>query len=174
MELETFLKSHITDMPDFPKPGILFRDITTLIADGPALKATTDAFAAHFAGKGITKIVAPEARGFIFGTALGYAMGVGVVLVRKPGKLPRATNAVSYELEYGTDTLHMHADALTADDRVLIIDDVLATGGTAEATVELVQLSGATVGGAAFVIELDFLAGRNRLAPVEVFSLVHY
>ena len=169
MELENFLKSRITDMPDFPKPGILFRDITTLIADGPALKATTDAFAAHFAGKGITKIVAPEARGFIFGTALGYAMGVGVVLVRKPGKLPRATNAVSYELEYGTDTLHMHADALTADDRVLIIDDVPPV-----ATVELVQLSGATVGGAAFVIELDFLAGRNRLTPVEVFSLVHY
>jgi adenine phosphoribosyltransferase len=174
MDLETYLKSHIRDVPDFPAPGIVFRDITTLIGDGPALRATVDAFRARYAGRGITRIVAPESRGFIFGTALGYALGLGVVLVRKPRKLPRATRSVTYELEYGTDTLHMHEDALTAADRVVIIDDVLATGGTAEAVGKLVADSGASVEEMAFVIELDFLSGRKRLSPLSVFSLVHY
>lgn len=175
--LETYLKSVIADVPDFPKPGILFRDITPLLQDPDALQRTIDGLADQLKADGIEfdAIAAVESRGFIFGTALGYKLGKGVILVRKPGKLPRKTEAQSYDLEYGSDTLEVHADACAAGQRVLIIDDLLATGGTAGATVALLGKIGAAVAGLAFIIELDFLGGRDKLpANVPVVSLVHY
>ncbi len=155
----------VVDVPDYPKPGILFKDITPLLADPAAFGAVIDLFAAAARPLAPTQIVAIESRGFIFGGALARALDVGLTIVRKPGKLPRPTRRVSYALEYGTDTLEMHADALTASDRALILDDVLATGGTAGAVGELVTATGALVAGYAFLLELGFLSGRQRLPP---------
>lgn len=166
--------SYIRDIPDWPKEGVMFKDITPLLASPEALKATIDTLADAFADAGITKVMGAEARGFIFGGALAYRLGAGFVPARKPGKLPWNTESVEYELEYGTDTLEMHSDAVAADDVVLIVDDVLATGGTAGAKAALVEQTGAKVAGFAFLIELDFLDGRKKLpAGSTVFSLVH-
>lgn len=164
--------SYVRDVPDYPKPGILFKDITPLLADRAAFRQVIERFAEAVRPLAPTQIVAIESRGFIFGGALALALGAGVTLVRKPGKLPRKTRRVSYALEYGTDTLEMHEDALTASDRALILDDVLATGGTASAVAELVTATGATIAGYAFLLELGFLPGRARLpAGVPVVSL---
>jgi adenine phosphoribosyltransferase len=167
-------ESYIRDIPDWPKEGVMFKDITPLLASPEALKATIDTLAEAYADAGVTKVMGAEARGFIFGGALAYRLGAGFVPARKPGKLPSATTSVTYDLEYGTDTLEMHADAIGADDVVLIVDDVLATGGTAGAKAELVNSTGARVAGFAFLIELDFLNGREKLpAGSEIVSLVH-
>ena len=153
----------IRDIPDVPQPGIVFKDITPVLEDGPALKEVVDAIAEAWRDAGITKVVGIESRGFIFGAPLAYAMGVGLSLVRKPGKLPRAARSVEYTLEYGTDTLEMHEDTVSADDTVLVVDDVLATGGTAAAVPTLMAESGARIAGYAFVLELSFLDGRAKL-----------
>lgn len=174
MSLESTLRSTILDVPDFPKPGIVFKDITPVLASAQVFADVTDAFATWIQGRGITTLVGIESRGFLFGAALAQRAGLGLTLVRKPGKLPRATVSQSYELEYGTDSLHLHADALTASDRVAIIDDVLATGGTAAATAALVESTGATVDSLLFLMELDFLDGRARLGDRDVYSLVHF
>jgi adenine phosphoribosyltransferase len=168
------IRSFIRDVPDFPKPGILFKDITPLLRSADGLRTALDLLAAPFLDAGITAVVGMESRGFIFGVPLAERLQAGFVPVRKPGKLPAATISEEFSLEYGTDTLHMHQDALCAADRVLIVDDLLATGGTAAATVRLVRRLGAAVCGAAFVIELDFLAGRNQLSGLPVHSLLHY
>jgi adenine phosphoribosyltransferase len=154
----------IADVPDFPKPGIVFKDITPVLADPSAYRELNSELCGPWVDAGITHVVGVESRGFIFGTSMAQQLDVGLVLVRKPGKLPRATRSVSYELEYGTDSLEIHVDDLKPGDRVLISDDVLATGGTAEATAKLIAESGATVVGFSFVIELGFLSGRDRLA----------
>lgn len=151
------------DVPDFPKPGIVFKDITPLLEDPAGLREVIDAMVEPWQGRGITRLVGVESRGFLFGAAMAYAMGCGLALVRKPGKLPGETRAVDYELEYGTDRLEMHVDAVRPNDVVLIVDDVLATGGTAEATARLVTDCGAKVGGFSFLLELGFLSGRSRL-----------
>ena len=168
------LRDHIRDIPDFPKPGIVFKDITPLLGHPEAFGAAVDGLAVRFAGQGIETIAAAEARGFIFGGPLALALGAGFVPIRKPGKLPYATLALEYQLEYGTDRLEVHTDALAPGRRVLMIDDVLATGGTMRACCDLVRQTGAVVVACAFVIELTFLNGRQRLAPDEVFSLVQY
>jgi len=166
--------AYIRDIPDWPKEGVLFKDITPLLASPEALKVTIDTLAQAYEDAGVTKVMGAEARGFIFGGALAYRLGAGFVPARKPGKLPWTTTAVTYDLEYGTDSLEMHADAIESDDVVLIVDDVLATGGTAGAKAELVVRSGARVAGFAFVIELDFFHGRDRLPEgVKVVSLIH-
>jgi adenine phosphoribosyltransferase len=167
------LKAHIRDIPDFPKPGIVFKDITPLLADATALRATVDAFVERYRGKADV-VLGIESRGFILGSAVAYGLGRGIALVRKPGKLPHRTLAASYELEYGTDTLEIHDDALHNGSRVLVVDDLLATGGTASAAVELVRRCGGTVVACAFMIELAFLGGRKRLNGQEVFSLLRY
>jgi adenine phosphoribosyltransferase len=167
------LKAHIRDNPDFPKPGIVFKDITPLLADATALRATVDAFVERYRGKADV-VLGIESRGFILGSAVAYGLGRGIALVRKPGKLPHRTLAASYELEYGTDTLEIHDDALHNGSRVLVVDDLLATGGTASAAVELVRRCGGTVVACAFMIELAFLGGRKRLNGQEVFSLLRY
>ena len=168
------LRQHIRSIPDFPKPGVTFRDITTLLAKPEALREVNRRFAEHFRESRVTAIIAAEARGFIFAAPLAIELMAKLIPVRKPGKLPFTTQAFKYELEYGSDTLEMHTDALEPGDRVLLVDDLLATGGTMEACIRLTEHSKAEVVGAAFVIELDFLNGRKRLAPYEVFSLVHY
>jgi len=168
------LKKIIRDVPDFPKKGIIFKDITTLLAQGPMFKKAIDAIMAHYKGKKIDKIVAVESRGFIIGGALAYNMGVGFVPVRKKGKLPYKTVEVTYELEYGTDTLQIHEDAVKAGENVLVIDDLLATGGTAKATATLVEKIGGKVVGIAFLIDLTFLEGIKKLKGYEVFSLIQY
>ena len=168
-------ESRIIDIPDYPEPGVVFKDITPLFDDAEALHAVIDELAAHFAGHGITKVVGAEARGFMVGVPVAYALGCGFVPARKPGKLPREVFSQSYSLEYGTDELQIHQDALTSDDRVLIVDDLVATGGTAVATAELVEQSGAQVAGFAFILELAFLHPRETIAktcPQEVFTLV--
>jgi adenine phosphoribosyltransferase len=170
---ETELKARIRDIPDFPKAGILFRDITPLLADAAAWRATVDAFVGRYRDK-VDVVLGIESRGFIVGSAVAYGLGRGIALVRKPGKLPAQTHAASYELEYGRDTLEIHRDALSQGHRVLVIDDLLATGGTASAAVELVQRCGGQVVACAFIIELAFLGGRKRLEGQEVFSLLHY
>ena len=171
--MTTDWKGLIADVPDFPKPGIVFKDITPLLADGEALRAVTEAFAAALAGERLTQIVAIESRGFIFGAALALHLGVGLTLIRKPKKLPRAVVRETYALEYGTDTIELHADALRPADRALIIDDVLATGGTAAAAARLVAQTGATLVGFAFLMELTFLPGRDALpSGVPVHALV--
>ena len=167
------LAGYIRDIPDFPKPGIVFKDITPLLADGRAFHATIDRFAEHFRGK-VDVVLGIESRGFIIGAAVAYALGVGVAIVRKPGKLPFDKHSASYALEYGTDTLEIHRDAVDGHHRVLVVDDLLATGGTASAAIELVKRCGATVVACAFVIELAVLAGRRRLAGQEIVSLVRY
>ena len=167
------LRSRIRDIPDFPKAGIVFKDITPLLADGPAFRAMVDRFVERYRGQA-DMVLGIESRGFIIGAAVAYGLGTGIALVRKPGKLPSQTYAASYQLEYGSDTLEIHDDALTDRHRVLIIDDLLATGGTASAAVELVRRCGGTVVGCGFLIELGFLTGRQRLADCEVFSLICY
>ena len=167
------LRAAIRDVVDFPKPGIVFKDITPLLADAGGFRSVIKDLRDRVAPLKPTQIVGVEARGFIFGAALARELGVGLTLVRKPGKLPRATRRMAYALEYGTDTLEMHVDALTATDRAVVVDDVLATGGTAGAVVELVEASGATVAALAFVMELSFLGGRAKIPPhIHIESLV--
>jgi adenine phosphoribosyltransferase len=168
------LKALIRTVPDFPRPGILFYDITTLLKDKQAYATLIDALAAHYIGKDVDLILSIEARGFIFGPALAYRLHAGFVPVRKPNKLPAETARVSYDLEYGTDTLEIHTDAIEPGQNVVIVDDLLATGGTMEATVGLVRQLGGRIGGLAFVVELDFLRGRERLKDHDIFSLLHY
>jgi adenine phosphoribosyltransferase len=168
------LKKLIREVPDFPKPGILFYDITTLLKQGEGFRAVIDALEAHYASARIDVILGIEARGFIFGPALAYALGTGFVPVRKPKKLPAATASVRYDLEYGSDSLEVHRDAIQPGQNVLIVDDLLATGGTARAAAQLVESLGGRVAGAAFVIELTFLGGRAKLAGYDVFSLLAY
>jgi adenine phosphoribosyltransferase len=168
------LKQLIREVPDFPKPGILFYDITTLLKDKGGLRITIDALSAHYQGQGIDIVLGMEARGFIFAPAVAYALNAGFVPVRKPKKLPAPCERVEYALEYGTDILEVHKDAIQPGQRVLILDDVLATGGTAAATARLVEKLGGKVAGLAFVIELDFLHGRRKLPDYDVFALVQY
>lgn len=168
------LKKIIRSIPDFPKPGILFYDITTLLNNKAGFRQAIDALAAKFKSKKIDSVVAVEARGFIFGGALAHKLGAGFVPVRKRGKLPWKTDSVTYDLEYGTDTLEMHHDAIKPGDRVLIVDDLLATGGTAGAVTGLVRQMRGKVAGIAFVIELTFLKGKEKLKGYPVFSLLKY
>jgi adenine phosphoribosyltransferase len=168
------LKSAIRDVPDFPKPGILFKDITTLLQDPVLLRRSLDMLAVLCGDLAVDKVVAIESRGFILGGALAYHLGVGFVPVRKPGKLPWRARKASYSLEYGSDTLEMHEDAVSPAERVLIVDDVIATGGTASAVGALCQQFGARVSGYLFLVELCFLDGRSRLAGHDVRSLIQY
>lgn len=168
------LKAYIRDVPDFPKKGIIFKDITPLLADPKALEYAVNALAEPFRNQKVTRVAAIESRGFIFGSCVAGQLGAGFVPIRKPGKLPWTTRRNEYVLEYGTDALEIHDDALTSGDRVLIIDDVLATGGTAAAASCLVRESGATLLGVAMVIELSFLNGRAKLNSVPVHSLITY
>lgn len=170
------IKSSIKSIPNYPKAGVIFRDITSLLENPEAFKAVVDAMVAQYQDKSITKIVSTESRGFIFGAPIALALGVPFVLVRKPNKLPRQTIAQSYTLEYGKDTLQIHTDAISAGDNILIIDDLLATGGTVEATVKLIRRLGGVVQHAAFVIWLDGLNGDIRLQElgIEPFSLVDF
>jgi adenine phosphoribosyltransferase len=168
------LKKLIREIPDFPKKGILFYDITTLLNDKSGYAALIDQLAEHYIGKQVDLILGMEARGFIFGPALAYRLNAGFVPVRKPGKLPAATARVEYDLEYGSNALEVHKDAIEKGQRVLIVDDLLATGGTAQATAQLATTLGAQIAGLGFVVELDFLKGRDKLKPYDVFSLLHY
>jgi len=169
----TDLATHIRDIPDFPKPGIVFKDITPLLADGPAFRETVDRFVERYRGR-VDAVLGIESRGFILGAAVAYGLGTGVSIVRKPGKLPWRKYSATYALEYGTDTLEIHHDAFQGRTRVLLIDDLLATGGTASAAIELAEKCEAEVVACAFVIELGFLRGRERLGNHEVFSLIRY
>ena len=168
------LKKLIREVPDFPKKGILFYDITTLLKDKVGFARLIDLLSEHYTGKEIDLVLGMEARGFIFGPALAYRLNAGFVPVRKPGKLPAETVKISYELEYGSNALEVHKDAIGKGQRILIVDDLLATGGTAVATADLASGLGAEIAGLAFVVELDFLKGRERLAGYDVFSLLHY
>lgn len=168
------LKKLIREIPDFPKKGILFYDITTLLKDKSGYATLIDLLAEHYIGKQVDLILGMEARGFIFGPALAYRLNAGFVPVRKPGKLPAATARVEYDLEYGSNALEVHNDAIEKGQRVLIVDDLLATGGTAQATAKLASSLGADIAGLGFVVELDFLNGRDKLRPYDVFSLLHY
>jgi adenine phosphoribosyltransferase len=167
------LKALIRDVPDFPKRGIMFRDITPLLTNGPAWRDTVDRMAERYRGK-IDVVLGVESRGFLIGSAVAYALGCGIAVVRKPGKLPAATYNASYALEYGTDMLEIHQDAVSPGSQILLVDDLLATGGTAEAAISLTRQLQGNVVAAAFIIELTFLPGRQRLAPCEVFSLIQY
>ena len=173
-QLVASLKAIIRDVPDFPKQGIMFKDITPLLGDNAAFGAMIKHFADNFRGHGITKVLGIEARGFLFAGPLAMALGAGIVPVRKKGKLPYKTLSASYALEYGTDTLEMHIDAVKPGEKVLIIDDVLATGGTAAAVCALAEKAGATVAGLAMLIELEFLKGRAKLPGREICSLIKY
>ncbi len=168
------LKRYIREVPDYPKPGINFYDITTLLKKPQGLRATVDSFGRLFTGQVIDKVVGIESRGFLFGPQLAYQFSAGFVPVRKPGKLPAETVSQPYELEYGTDELQMHRDAVGGGERVLIVDDVIATGGTAAATARLVESCGAEVAGFGFVVELTFLDGRGKLDGYDVETLVRY
>jgi adenine phosphoribosyltransferase len=168
------LKKLIREVPDFPKKGILFYDITTLLKDKLGFATLIDALSEHYLNKDVQLVLGMEARGFIFGPALAYRLNAGFVPVRKPGKLPAATASLSYDLEYGSNTLEIHKDAIQKGQRVIIVDDLLATGGTAAATVQLAKSLGADVCGLGFVVELDFLKGRDKLKDCDVFSLLHY
>jgi adenine phosphoribosyltransferase len=168
------LKHHIRDIPDFPKPGILFRDLTPLLLDHDAYRKTVDALCSRYEGKKIDKIVAIESRGFFFASPMALRLGAGFVPLRKPGKLPFDTIRQSYELEYGEAAIEIHKDAITKGERVLIFDDLLATGGTAAAAVELVKRLGGEVVEAGFVVELNALKGRKKLPGISVFSLISY
>lgn len=167
------LEQYIRDIPDFPKEGIVFKDITPLLASPEGFRGAIDTIAEAYADAGITKVMGAEARGFIFGGALAYKLGAGFVPARKPGKLPWNTTSHTYELEYGTDSLEVHTDAFVAGDVVLIVDDVLATGGTAAAKAALAEKMGAEVAGFAFLLELDFLSGREKLGAPKIVSLIH-
>jgi adenine phosphoribosyltransferase len=168
----SWLAEHLRDVPDFPQPGIVFKDLTPLLADVDAFRFAVDAIAEHAAGLTIDKVVGIEARGFIFGAAVAYRLGAGFVPVRKPGKLPWRTATETYALEYGTDALDIHEDAVGAGDSLFIVDDVLATGGTAAATCRLVERLGGQVAGLAFVVELGFLDGRAKLDRHDILSLI--
>jgi len=168
------LKEAVRDVPDFPKPGIVFKDITTLLQDPVLLRRAVDLLAVLAGDLEVDKVLAIESRGFILGGALAPRLGAGLVPARKPGKLPWRTRQASYQLEYGTDSIEVHEDAFGAGDRVLVVDDVIATGGTARAAGELVDASGATVAGFLFLLELTFLPGREKLAGHEVRSLLRY
>ena len=168
------LRARIRDIPDFPKPGILFRDLTPLMGHGPSMRAATEALIDKVAPYRADTIVAIESRGFIFGAPVAVALGLGFAPVRKPGKLPWRTTKRTYDLEYGTDSLEMHADAVVDGTRVVIVDDLLATGGTAAATADLVRAQGGVVVGLVVVVELGLLEGRKRLGPVPVDSLIQY
>jgi len=168
------LKTLIREVPDYPKPGILFYDITTLLKHPSGLRAVIDALRAHFAGHGIDRVVGIEARGFIFAPAVAYALSAGFVPMRKPKKLPAPTERVEYDLEYGTDAVEVHRDGIEPGHNVLIVDDVLATGGTAAATAQLVRSLGADLQGLAFLIELVFLNGKSRLPDEQVYSVLQY
>lgn len=168
------LKKYIREVPDFPKPGILFYDITTLLQDPYALRVTVDRFVWMFSQKKVNKVVGMESRGFMFAPIVAYNLNAGFVPVRKPGKLPAESRALSYDLEYGTDTLEIHEDAIAAGERVLIVDDLVATGGTARTTTQLVEAVGGEVIGLGFVLELTFLDPRSKLEGYEVESLIQY
>jgi adenine phosphoribosyltransferase len=168
------LKKLIREVPDYPKPGILFYDVTTLLKDKNGFHSLIDQLCAHYQGHSIDLVAGIEARGFIFAPALAYSLGAGFVPVRKPKKLPSKTASISYALEYGTDTLEIHEDAVQPGNRVIICDDLLATGGTAAATAKLIQQLGGIVEGAAFAVELTFLKGRQKLTGFDVFSLMQY
>ena len=177
MDFETqvnALRAAIRDVPDFPKPGIVFKDITTLLRDPVLFRRSLDLLTVLCGDLVPDKVVAIESRGFIFGSLLADRLGIGFVFVRKPGKLPHRTLRASYDLEYGQDSLEIHADALRAGERVLVVDDVIATGGTARAVGELAARMGATVSAYAFLIELSFLSGRDKLQGAEVLSLIRY
>ncbi|MBY4798005.1 adenine phosphoribosyltransferase [Collinsella sp. AGMB00827] len=173
---DTFdFSSLVVDIPDYPEPGVVFKDITPLFADPKGFHALVSDIAEHFQGAGITKVVGPEARGFMTGAPVAYELGAGFIPVRKPGKLPRKTRSIGYELEYGTDSLEIHADAVCSNDRVLIVDDLIATGGTAAATGKLIQDLGAQLVGYACILELAFLNPREALAQAgnqELYSLI--
>jgi len=168
------LKKLIREVPDFPKKGILFYDITTLLKDKQGFATLIDALSEYYIDKKIDLVVGIEARGFIFGPALAYRLNAGFIPVRKPKKLPAETASISYDLEYGTDTLEIHKDAVKPGQRVIIVDDLLATGGTASATVQLIRNIGGEVAGCAFAVELDFLKGREKLNGIDVVTLLHY
>ena len=168
------LKKLIREVPDFPKPGILFYDITTLLKDSAGFAGVIDGLKNHYSGARVDLVLGIEARGFIFAPALAYALHAGFVPIRKPGKLPAATVSVTYDLEYGKDSLEMHKDAVQPGSRVLIVDDLLATGGTAAAAARLVREAGGAVAGMGFVVELTFLSGRAKLPEYDVFSLLQY
>jgi adenine phosphoribosyltransferase len=168
------IRQAIREIPDFPKPGIVFKDITPLLANGPLFAKTIDLLAERYRAEKIDTVLGIESRGFIIGAALAYKLGAGFSVVRKPGKLPFETHSASYALEYGVDTLEIHIDAISRDARVVIADDLIATGGTAAATAELVTKLGGTVVECAFVIELSFLKGREKLKPYGVYSVLQY
>lgn len=168
------IESHIKTVADFPKPGISFKDITPLLENGPALRAAVDSLADATSTIEYDRILSAEARGFVFGTALAYRARKGLILARKPNKLPRDTISAAYELEYGFETLEAHADSIQPGARVLVADDLLATGGTARAMCQLVESAGGVVAGVAFLIELGYLRGRDRLAPYNIVSLITY
>lgn len=168
------LKALIREIPDYPKPGILFYDLTTLLKDKRGFHSLISQLCEHYAGKKIDLVAGIEARGFIFGPALAYALGSGFVPVRKPKKLPSKTAAVTYQLEYGSDSLEVHVDAVRQGDSVLLCDDLLATGGTAAATSSLIRQLGGQIAGAAFAVELTFLKGRSKLPGIDVFSILQY
>ena len=174
LDSEQHLKSLIRDIADFPKPGILFRDITPLLADASGLALAVELLANPFRGKNIDLVVGAESRGFIFGTAVACCLSAGFGLVRKPGKLPHKKVSKTYDLEYGKDTLEMHADAIVKGQRVLVVDDVLATGGTMKACCDLVKQLGGELAGVAVLIELDFLKGRSKLPTESVHSVIVY
>ncbi len=167
------LRDFIRNIPDFPKPGINFKDISPLLANGDAFSECTSELSVHMPNN-IDAIVGIESRGFLFGAALAQLTGIGFIPIRKPGKLPAETHAIEYELEYGTDILEIHRDALSQGHRVVIVDDLLATGGTAAATIKLIEQLGAEVAACLFVIELDFLAGKEKLGDTPTVSLLHY
>ena len=169
----TDLRTHIRDIPDFPKPGIVFKDITPLLADRDAFRTAVDRIVERYRGR-VDTVLGIESRGFIIGAAVAYGLGTGFAIVRKPGKLPAQTHVARYDLEYGSDNLEIHHDAFAGHRRVLVVDDLLATGGTAAAAVELAERSGGEVVACAFVIELAFLQGRARLKGHEVFALLSY
>ena len=171
---QSSLKRLIREIPDWPKPGILFYDITTLLKDKQGFASLIDGLSTHYINAKIDVVVGVEARGFIFAPALAYRLNAGFVPVRKPKKLPAETAKYTYQLEYGSDTLEMHKDAINPGQRVLVVDDLLATGGTANATIELAKSLGGEICGAAFAVELTFLNGRNKLAGYDVFSLLQY
>lgn len=168
------LSRAIRDVPDFPKPGILFKDITTLIKDPGLFREVIDIFGSRYEDRQVDKVIGIEARGYLFSSALAYRLGAGLVLIRKPGKLPAETVSVTYDLEYGTDSVEMHKDSLEPGQKVLLVDDLLATGGTAEAACKLIYSLGAEILEVAVLVELDFLEGRKRLKDVDIFSLIHF
>ncbi|MGZ0076612.1 adenine phosphoribosyltransferase [Methylomonas sp. YC3] len=168
------LRNKIRDIPDFPKPGIIFKDITPLVKDPATLRLAVHQLLHPFLGRDITAVAGMEARGFIFGSLVAWELGIPFIPLRKPGKLPYDVQSVSYDLEYGSAELEVHIDAVDSNDKVLLIDDLLATGGTAKASCELIEKLGATVVACAFVVELDFLQGREKLGNYEVHTLLHY